>query len=578
MTFEQAAIVILLCGMLVVFALDRIRMEIVALGGLALGAAFGLVPFAQVFSGFANPAVITVIEILLIVQALGRSRLLDRLASGMSSARMGDAGVLAVLCALTATLSVFMNNIGALALMIPVVFSVCRAHRVDPRLALMPVSFAALLGGVCSVIGTPANLIVSHQLALQSGSGFAFFDFAYAGVPAALAGLAVLVFWARATLHFEDEPVEPQTGGFSRRVVAELVVPSGSVFENVEVADFPLGLRAVRRAGHAPFVPEQSTVLSANDVLLVEADTVALDVAINGGSLRLAVGAGAFPPPGCVEAVVMPESTLIGSRVGLLTPFERRGVRVVAVAPQTSRVEPNLADLQLSIGDILYLDGDRQAIAEALAETEALSLAPSQRAVRTAAVSWLPLAVFAAGIAIAGFGLAAPEIAFGLVVLVLAAMGELNLRRSLGDLDWPILIVLAAMIPLGFAVETTGTAGVLASALLDAMPSQQPVFLVGAVLAVAVLITPFVNNASTAIVLSPIAIGIAAAASLPPEPFLIAVALGASIDFLTPFGHHNNMLIMGLGGYRFADFPKVGWPVTLVAFAAGLSAIALFWL
>jgi di/tricarboxylate transporter len=457
--------------------------------------------------------------------------------------------------------------------MIPVVTSVARVGGFDARRMLMPVSFAALLGGLCSVIGTPANLLVSHQLAERTGRGFAFFDFAWAGIPAAIAGLVAILLWARRPLGREQATASRRVPAHAGRVVvAETVLPPGSPFAGVAAAEFPARIHGLRRGGVAVFFQRPETRLAAGDVVLLETDLPRLDEWLGTGSLAL-------PSPGSgdrVEAVVMPESTLVGSHVGSLESFQVRGVGVIAVAARSPRIEGGLDDVQLGIGDILYLRGERDAIAEAIDEAELLALWPMPERQPTTK-PWIPIVAFAAGILLAAFRLA-PPLAFGLVVLVLAATRVLNLRQGLAALDWPILIMLAAMIPLGLAVETTGAAGVVASALVALLPADEPLVLVAAVLALAVLTTPFVNNASTAIVLGPIAIGIADSAGLPPEPFLIAVALGASIDFLTPIGHHNNTLVMGLAGYRFSDFLKAGWPVTLTAIVVGLVAIGLVWI
>ena len=574
MSFDQAAILVLLFGMLVVFALDRIRMEIVALSGLGIGLALGLVPPALAFAGFANPAFITVVEVLLIVQVLGRSGLLDALAGRLLSPDASERRALVVLCLVTATISVFMNNIGALALMFPAVASVARVGGFDQRRMLMPVSFAALLGGLCSVIGTPANLLVSQQLERRSGHGFAFFDFAWVGVPVAIAGLLAVVLWVRRALTGEDGQArlrQPCHG--SRMVATEATVPSGSPFSGIAPAKFPGKLHGLRRGGENVFFQREGTLIAAGDVLLMETELPLLDEWLANGALTL-------PPPAGgdrAEAVLMPESTLVGSRVGSLAGLAARGVRVVAVAVRTPRIEGSLDDLRLSIGDILYLEGDREAVDDAIVEAELLPLRP-RAPMDPVRKSWLLALVFGAGILGASFGFAPPELAFGLVVLVLAASGALNLRQGLASLDWPILIMLAALIPLGFAVESTGAAAVFADQLTAALPAGEPLLLVAAVLMLTVIITPVVNNASTAIVLGPIAVGIADKAGLPPEPFLIAVALGASIDFLTPIGHHNNTVVMGLAGYRFVDFLKAGWPVTLAAVAAGVGAIGFFWI
>ena len=577
MNFEQAAILLLLAGMLVVFAFDRIRMEVVALAGLAIGLALGLVAPAEAFSGFSNPAFITVVEILLIVQVLGRSGILDPLARRIPEVARTETGILAILCALTAGISVFMNNIGALALMIPVATSVCRVSGLDQRRIMMPVSFAALLGGLCSIIGTPANLIVSNQLAAATGEGFAFFDYAWVGVPAAIAGLLALLVWPRRVLGFAPAGPKRLPPQSFRTVVSEVEIGADSPLVGTTVDQIDASVHAIRRAGAGLFFQRPDTRLEAGDVLLVKMDLPRLETWLAEGRVRLSEVRREPAGSERVEAVIMPESTLVGSRIGALEGLRSREIRVIAVAMQTPRIEGSLADLQLSIGDVLYLAGDRQAIADAVDEAEILPLWPKPEEAASER-RWRPTVVFAAGVAVAAFNIVPPELAFGLVALILAGTGDLNLRKGLAELDWPILIMLGAMIPLGFAVETTGAALVMADGLMSVVPPENPMAISAAMLALAVAITPFVNNASTAIVLGPIAIGVASAVGMPPEPLLIAVALGASVDFLTPIGHHNNTIVMGIAGYRFIDFPKVGWPVTIAVSLIALVAIFAFWI
>ncbi|MBX9462300.1 MAG: SLC13 family permease [Aquamicrobium sp.] len=577
MSFEQAAILILLTSMLIVFALDRFRMELVAVGGLGLGVALGLVGPAEAFTGFSNPAFVTVVEILLIVQVLGRSGILDPLAKSVSSVASTETGILAMLCVVTASLSVFMNNIGALALMIPVVTSVCRVNGIDSRRVLMPVSFAALLGGLCSVIGTPANLIVSNQLAAATGRGFAFFDFAWVGVPAALAGILALLVWPRRVLG-RDPVVRGRLPPQSlRNVVSEVQVPLGSPLVGLPVAEAGLTIHAMRRGGANLLHQRSGTAIEPGDVLLVETSLPHLESLLVDAAASLphvvADSAGAQR----VEAVIMPESTLVGSRIGTLDLLHSRGIGVVAVATQTPRIEGSLADLRLTIGDVLYLIGDQAAIDEAIDEADILPLWPKPER-ETAEIRWPPAFAFAGGIALAAFGLAPPELAFGLVVIVLAGLGSLNLRKGLAELDWPILLMLTTMIPLGEAVQTTGAATVLAGGLISVLPADSPLILAVAMMGIAIVITPFVNNASTAVVLGPIAIGLATASGVSPELLLIAVALGASVDFLTPIGHHNNTIVMGIAGYRFADFLKAGWPVTVAVMATATIALWIWWM
>jgi di/tricarboxylate transporter len=573
LTLDQAAISALLVALLGVFALDRFRVEVVALAGLALGVALGLVPFGRTFSGLANPAVVTVIEILLIVQALERSRLLDALGDRLQGRLGGPRRILLVLCVLGAGVSTVMNNIGAFALVLPVAFSVTRRAGISPRAVVMPLSFATLLGGLCTLVGTPANLVVSEALrgARGSGSGFGFLDFAPTGFAVAALGVTAIVLWAPRALAEATPAANEAVSG--RRIVTEatlLGAPAsvGELSERLEGS-----IHAAVRGGSRLFPLRAATALEPGDTLLVDADEAAFGAAVQAGSLAAARSAG---PGAELEAVVMPQSTLVGSRAATIPAFADGGLRLLAVATHNPRVEGSLDELQLGIGDILHLEGDRAALGELVEDSGLMPLAPMARR-EPGGVSPVAPVAFGLGILIAAFGLAPPEIAFGAVVLALAAWGALDLRAALAELNWPIVLLLAAMLPLGEAVATTGAAATIAGALTATLPAGSPVAAAALMLGLAMLITPFVNNATTAVILAPIAVELAQAEGVSPALVLMAVAIGASSDFLTPFGHHNNTLAYGLGGYSFRDFPRLGWPVSAVAFVTGVATCVLVW-
>jgi di/tricarboxylate transporter len=581
-TLEQGAIIILLLAMMVVFALNRFRIELVALCGLAAAVAMGLVPVGRAFEGFANPAVITVAEILLIIQALGRSRVVERLSATLTGLVQGEVSALALLCALSGFLSVFMNNVGALALMLPVSIALCAKLGLPLRRTLMPVSFATLLGGLCSLIGTPANLVVSQTKAAILGQPFAFFDLAYVGVPVAVVGIAFLVGWVPGRARLRTREAAREQGIRQRKLVTEVKVLPGSPLagQSVSATETALGAQvftAVREGKHL-FGRPSDQIVEPGDLLVVQIATTALEEARESGAVALEQGAaGSTGEVSTANVVLMPQSIFVGSRIGTLEPLFSRGVVVAGVVPQRPRVEGRLADIQLAIGDILVLSGPEDAINEVLDEVDLLRLS-SRGPDQPREGSLTALAVFSLGVLAAAFGVVPPEIAFGAVVLMLAVTRSLHFREGIQNLNWPILIMLAAMIPLGSAVETTGAARSLSLGLLAIVPSDEPVALVGCVLLVAVMLTPFVNNVSAAVVLSPIAIEVARAAGLPAEAFLVAVALGASLDFLTPFGHHNNTLVMGIAGYRFSDFSRLGLPLLAVTAVVSLLGIWAFWL
>lgn len=575
MIFDQIAIIALLAGMFIAYALDRFRVELVALSGLAIAFVAGLVPLDSVFSGFSNPAVITVAEVLLVVSVLARTRAVEGFASFILARAQGERPVLAILCVAGAGVSVFMNNIGALALMFPVTLSVCSRLGVHPGRMLMPLSFATLLGGMCSLTGTPANLVVNEWHIAETGGGFDYFSLGSIGGPVAIAGIVWLIFasprlFCRGTAAAPPDLVQPGS------LLVQLDVPASSKLIGMAVADlaraYDIEVHDVFRNGAHVFARRDAILIAAGDALLAEADLAVID--------RLAdAGVVLFDPSGKerLEAVVTPESYLIGSRIGDLATLSDQGVTVIGLASRRRRIEGTFGDLQISLGDVVVLAGGRQALREVANEAALLALLPrATRAPRPDA--FRSTAIFAVGVVATALNFAPPEIAFGLVVLAMALTGSLRLREALQDLNWTIIILLACMIPLGSAVQNTGAARVIADAIVGTMPTTQPLAVTVVILMLATVITPFVDNVSVAAVLSPVAAGVATRAGMPIEPLLVAVAIGASLDFLTPFGHHNNAVVMGAAGYRFTDFPRLGLPLVGIGVITASVALWLMWL
>lgn len=576
MTLDQLSIWALLAALLAVFALDRFRVELVALAGLAAGIVLGLVPSDRVFSGLSSPAVITVAEILLIIHALQRSRFLDRLAGWLCTRLRSNRQIVVALCLVGGGLSMVMNNIGAFALMLPVANSVVRQMALRPRAIFMPLSFATLLGGLCTTVGTPANLVVSDMLMRETGSGFAFLSFVPTGVPVAAGGLLLIALWTIGRL--EAVPQE-ETGEDlrERRFVCELELTDGAPqgYLSGDAAGALAGrVHNVVRNGRNLFPLDPGTKLQTGDILLVDADRKALQLALASG-IFAASGHGERGRAR-IEAAVMPRSTLVGSKVAAIEIFAERDIGLIAVATQNPRIEGRLSELQLGIGDVLHLEGEEEMLRSALADTGLIEMAPLAPLEKTEA-SLFPVIAFAVGIAAAASDMVSPALAFGAVVAGLAFAGAIDLRSGLAALNWPILILLAAMLPLGEAVATTGAAASMASGLAQLLPAAQPLGLAALMLGMAIIVTPFVNNATTAIILGPIAIELSHSAGVSPALLLMAVAIGASSDFLTPFGHHNNTIAYGLGNYRFRDFFLAGWPLILSALAIGSIACVLVW-
>jgi di/tricarboxylate transporter len=574
-TFEQGAVIVILLGMLAAYATERYRIELVALGGLGLGFLMGVVPLQNVFAGFSSPAVITVVEILLVVAALASTRVIDSFARQIVSNTRSERGVLAVLCLTAATVSVFMNNIGALALVFPVALSVCARLKIPPARVLMPLSFATLLGGMCSLTGTPANLIVNEWLISETGRSFGYFELALLGGPLTIIGLAWIIAASPRTFSrfADDDAVSVEQ--MPTQFLGERAIPAQSALIGLRLPQvqerFGLFVHGVTRGGAHVFARRSDIVLAAEDIVVAEADLRRLDELEAEGDLA------SVRPVAAVsrrEFVVMPESLLLGSRIASIRSFAEHSLQVVGLASRRGRIEGGFDDLQVGMGDVLVLAGDADGLRQIADDCGLLPLAP-RRPVRLSGRAGLNLALFAVGILATAFDLVPTEIAFGAVVVGMAFTKSLDLRTALQDLNWSIVILLACMIPLGMAVEETGTARLIANAIAVYLPAAHPLIVVVTMLLLAVMITPFVDNVSTAVVLSPIAAGLASRTGTPVEPLLMAVAIGASLDFLTPFGHHNNAIVMGAGGYRFSDFPRLGAPMTILCIAGAVLVLSL---
>jgi len=566
----QIGLLALLVVMVALFASGRVRVEMVALLGLAAAFLLGLVPEAALFSGFASPTVITVLEILLIIGVLNRSHVLD--AAGRVWPMLDNPrAVLFLLCGLSAGISVFMNNIGALALVIPLVLAVGARQAIPARTLLMPVSFATLLGGLGSVIGTPTNLLVAEAIEQVRPASFGFFEIGWVGLPVALVGLAYLAF---ASPRWIRNGQADGAGGAQRQRerAVQRIVPHGSALVGQDAAMLARNgarlldiiLAGRQRPADDTLRPDDLVFLSAPPAILDELDRAGLLAPLPVLGERV----------DSVEALVMPDSIFVGSRIGDLEPLYARDIVVDGLQGGGYPSGGAFAAQRLRIGDVLLLRGPPEALAAELDECGLMALASPPGGPNTPS-SLLPLSLFAGGVALTTLGGLSPEIAFGLVVIALALTGALSLRRGLETMNWPILIMLGAMIPIGGAVETTGLARSLVEIVTALLPAANLPALLAAMVLLAVVLTPFVNNPSTFLMLAPIAVETAHQYGVPPEPLLLAIGVGASLDFLTPFGHHNNTLVMGLGGYGFGDFLRLGGPLVLLTASTTVLVLAL---
>jgi di/tricarboxylate transporter len=585
MTWEQGTILAVLGCTLAMFVWDRWRYDVVAITSLMACVVLGLIEPEAAFAGFSNPAVITVAAVLVISRALARSGAIDALAGRLIGASSSQFAHLVSFSVLGALLSGFMNNVGALALLLPVALSTARRHGYSPGFLLMPLSFATLLGGMTTLIGTPPNLLISAFRAEATGERFLLFDFAPTGLALSAAGLAylLLVGWRFLPAKRELPQHEPafEVGDY---VTEARVVPASGLI-GLEVgrvaASNSIVVLGIVRDGRRVFGHLQEAVLQANDILLLQADTAALERIIEENGLELVErrSRGAQPDSaelGLMEAVVLPNAVVQGSSPLSLDLHRRYGVTLVAAARQGRRFEGRLREATLSTGDVLLLEGQPTRLRAAIADLGCLPLADRKLAFEARRVA-MPIGLFAVGIVLAASGLLPAAAAFTGVVLAMVLVRVIPPSQVYESIDWPVIVLLGAMIPLGDALQDTSAARLIGGSILMISGEVGPLVMLAVVLMMTMAITPVLNNAATAVIMAPIAISIAERMAIVPDAFLMAVAIGASCDFLTPFGHHNNTIIMGPGGYRFGDFWRVGLGLELVVIAVSLLVIPVVW-
>ena len=588
MTVDQIAIFIILGCTLALFVFDRWRFDIVAVGALIASVLVGVVDPEEAFSGFGNAAVITVAAVLAISRALGKAGTVDVLVAKITQVTQTQFGQMAAFCVIGAFLSSFMNNVGALALLMPVAISSARKFGYSPSAILMPISFATLLGGMNTLIGTPPNLLIADFRRDALGEPFQMFDFTPTGVALSVTGIAfiILIGWrlipaGRQGKRSEEELFEITNYVTEVRVGDESKLVGATVAEfEAETGDRVLVTGIVRRNRRIS-AGMRFQRLQADDVLMIQAETTYLQELVKDSGLELVERAELDEDAdedefGFAEAVVTPNAWIQGSTPSSLRLRSRFGVNILAVSRQGRPFTSRLRDVRFGAGDVLLLEGDIDSLPDAIASLGCLPLADRKLVFQPRRLA-LPLVIFGAAIALTAAEVLSSSVAFVAAVLVMVLTGLLRPREVYDAIDWPVIVLLGAMIPVGTALETTGAAQLIADGVAALSGDVAPRVVLGVFLVLTMLLTPILNNAATVVIMAPIVIGIAGQLGVSADPFLIAVAIGASCDFLTPFGHQNNTLILGPGGYEFGDFWRMGLPLDFIIVAVSVSLIPVVW-
>jgi di/tricarboxylate transporter len=590
MTLPQILSFAVLGGMMVLFVWGRIRYDLVAVLALLVALLVGIVKPKQAFSGFSDDIVIIVASALVISAAVERSGVVEaaigRLSSGMN--RVGSQ--LMVLTGSVTLLSAMVKNIGALAMMMPAAFQMAKKSNASPSCFLMPMSFGSLLGGLITLVGTSPNIIVSRVREEMTGHPFGMFDYAPVGLGLAAAGLLFLRFGYRLlpsdrraattlgeALDIEDYATEAAVGASS-------TVDGKSVAEFLNLVEGEVALTGIHRFERRAIVPPlPDAILNAGDVLILKGEPDALERAIAAAGLELegqhrdAASSSGSSNAGVIEAVIGRDSILAGEAAGRMALHDRHGVNLLAVSRRGQRISSRLRDIVLCPGDVVVLQGSLDTLPERLRELGCLPLAERTLRLGSARRGLVPIAILAGAMALTAIGWVPVAVAFfGAAALIMLA-GALPAREAYRRIEWPIIVMLAALIPVSDALRTTGATELIAHFLSSTAATLPPWAAVGLILAAAMAVTPFLNNAATVLVMAPIAATFATGLGYRPEAFLMATAVGAGSDFLTPIGHQCNTLVMGPGGYRFGDYARLGAPLSLLVLLIGVPLILAVW-
>ncbi len=588
MSLEQGLAFAIIAGTMALLIWGRLRYDLVALTSLLAAVACGIVPIGHAFSGFSDDIVVIVGSALVVSAAISRSGIVETVMRP-AGRRLRNVGVqLPILVSAVTFLSAFIKNVGALAIFLPIALQTAKRTKTPPSRLLMPLSFGSLLGGLATLIGTSPNIIVSRVRGEITGEPFRMFDYLPVGAGLSLIGIVFLsVGWRllprERTSGSSQGPFEIGDYTTEARLPASSPMVGKTVGDLEELGEDDVEVAAIIREQRHRYVPAGHWILFEDDLLVLEGDADALKKVIDTAKLQLMVEKRTEVEPvppnvsTAVEAVVREGSALIGSSAARLRLRDRYGVILLAMSRRGRRVRQRLHRVRFQPGDLVVLQGRTEEMAETLASLGCLPLAERNLRLGRKRRVVIPVLTLAVAMVLVALEIVPVTVAFfGAAVLILLS-GALTLKEAYDSIEWPILILLGALIPVSEALQTTGATDLVAGWLSNMAMSLPPTGALAVMLAAAMAITPFLNNAATVLVMAPIGASFANRLGLNVDPFLMAVAVGAGCDFLTPIGHQCNTLVMGPGGYQFGDYARLGLPLSLMVVTIAPFLITWFW-
>nr|WP_047994827.1 SLC13 family permease [Puniceibacterium sp. IMCC21224] len=589
MPSDQTQIFILLAAVVVLLIWGRLRYDLVAFGALILAASLGLVPTEEVFSGFGHSAVAIIALVLIVSRGLSSSGAVELVASKLIDPDRPLPLHIAIIAAVGAGLSAIINNVAALALLMPLDMEAAKKAKRAPGRSLMPLSFATILGGMITLIGTPPNIVISEYRSDALGQPFAMLDFAPVGLAVAIVGISFVSILGWRLLPARTSAAED--GGEIRqgRYVAELRVGDQTFEDDILVQDlYPkanesdvhiLGL--IRNGKRRPGFATRET-LQSGDFLVVEGEPKSIETFMGQSGLEFV---GSEKHDGGVTArgltlteTIVPDGARIQNRTERsLQLLSRHSVTLLGVSREGQRFRDRVRLLTIRAGDVLLLLGTPERVAAATDWLGVLPIEGRRTEVIQRTKAGLSIGIFVAAVGLAVAGLLSLTVALGAAVIGYVVLGLVSGREVYNSIEWKVIVLLASLIPLAEAFERTGGAETLANQIAGLTDGYPAWVTLTVLMVVTMTMSDFLNNVATTLIAAPIALSIASATGANPDTYLMAVAVAASCAFLTPIGHKNNTIILGPGGYRFSDYWRIGLPLELLVIAVAVPMLLVVW-
>lgn len=591
MPSQQLQLVLILCVVFVLFVWGRWRYDVVAMLALFVAVLMGIVPSSEVFAGFGHPATITVAAVLILSRALANTGATEFIAKSLQPSARYTSLHIGAFSSIGAAMSTFMNNVGALGLMMPIAMHSTTIAKRSVSIILMPLSFASILGGLVTLVGTPPNIIIATYREQVSGEPFGMFDFSPVGSVVAISGVLFVAFlgW-RLIPHRRRVQTAAQDLFDIEDYVAEVQIQKDSPlidkkFAEVEklISEYDVVIVGlIRGRQHISSIPRRES-LREKDILIIEVSPDELEKFVLGLGLQV-VGVDGSKTSilredemGLIEAVIPPRSSIVGRTVESLRLQRRYEVNLLAVSRQGRPYRGRLKSFRFRAGDVLLFHGDTERLQEIVSALSCLPLAERGLQFGKRRYALLAFIIFAVAILAAMLEIMPLHVAFGLAIVCMVVGNVIPVRELYDGIDWSIVVLLGAMIPFGGALQATGATDSIASSMLGMTSDASPIIVLILLLVITMTLSDILNNAATTVLMAPIGVSIANQLNLNVDPFLMAIAVGASCAFLTPIGHQNNTLIMGPGGYHFGDYWRMGLPLEFLIILVAVPMILLVW-